>query len=66
VREEKDKDKVMERIGEKREIFDYIHYLPFDESVYRNEPDVAPLLEKNTPYVKAVRELYETLVAVRE
>ncbi|MFP4371140.1 MAG: AAA family ATPase [Halanaerobium sp.] len=66
VREENDKDKVRKRIGEKREIFDYIHYLPFDESVYRNEPDVAPLLEMNTPYVKAVKELYETLTAAGE
>lgn len=66
LREEEQKDKVMKRIGEKREIFDYIHYLPFDESVYRNEPDVAPLLEMNTPYVKAVREVYETLTAVRK
>jgi CO dehydrogenase maturation factor len=64
VRGEKDKDKVMERAGEKIKIFDYIHYLPFDESVYRNEPDVAPLLKKNTPYVKAVRELYRTLIGV--
>lgn len=66
LREEEQKDKLMERIGEKKEIFDYIHYLPFDESVYRHEPDVAPLLEMNTPYVQAVRELYETLTAVRE
>ena len=66
VREEEQKNKVMKRVGAKREIFDYIHYLPFDESVYRNEPDVAPLLEMNTPYVQAVRELYETLIAVRE
>jgi len=66
VRAEEDKNKVMKRAGKKIEIFDYIHYLPFDESVYRNEPDVAPLLEKNTPYVKAVRDLYQTLIAVRD
>jgi len=66
VREENDKDKVMKRLGEKREIFDYIHYLPFDDSVYRNEPDVAVLLEKNTPYVQAAKNLYETLIAVRD
>ncbi len=61
VRGEKDQAKVMERVGDKKELFDQIHYLPFDEEVYLNEPDVAPLLEKDTPYVQAVRELYGAL-----
>ncbi len=62
VRGEKDQTKVMERVGDKKELFDQIHYLPFDEEVYLNEPDVAPLLEMDTPYVKAVRELYDALL----
>ncbi|MFO7820129.1 MAG: AAA family ATPase [Halanaerobacter sp.] len=61
VRGKQDEEKVMERVGDKEDIFDEIHYLPFDENVYLNEPDVAPLLEEDTPYVQAVRELYASL-----
>ena len=62
VRGEADKEKVRTRIEDKEDIFSEIHYLPFDENVYLNEPDVAPLLEEESPYVQAVRELYESLL----
>lgn len=57
VRTIEDQEKVTKFVGDK-DIFESIHYLPFDDNVYKNEPDVSPLLELNSPYVEAVRALY--------
>ncbi|MEA1971187.1 MAG: AAA family ATPase [Thermodesulfobacteriota bacterium] len=62
VREEHEREKVL-RFIDGRDYFQSIHYLPFDEEVYRNEPDVSPLLSGGSPYVLAVRELFEKLIA---
>lgn len=62
VRDDTDKEKVL-RFIDGRNYFQSIHYLPFDEQVYKNEPDVGPLLEGSSPYISAVKGLFSELTS---
>jgi CO dehydrogenase maturation factor len=58
-RSPKDSDKVTRYLGDHP--FSSITHLPFDEAVMATEPDVTPLVDMNTPYVKEVRKLAEMI-----
>ena len=60
VRSREDVEKVSKLVGESN-FFHSIYYLPFDDEVYINEPDVSPLVEMDSPYTRAVKELLTDL-----
>jgi|WetSurMetagenome_2_1015567.scaffolds.fasta_scaffold04293_6 CO dehydrogenase maturation factor len=54
-----DREKALELLPEAG--FDNIHMLPLDNAVREHEPDVSPLIEKDGPYMDAVRKLARSL-----
>jgi hypothetical protein len=44
-------------------IFDSVHRLPFDPSIYEHDPDIGPVIDAGGPYAQAVAGL---LAAIRE
>ncbi len=62
VRGGEDIGKIERLGGERLKAFERIFYLPYDEEVLRTEPDVSPLLEKSTPYVKEALKIKEALL----
>ncbi len=60
VRDDSDRKKADRLVGN-RAIFSSIHYFPFDENVYKNEPDVSQFMSLESPYMNEARKLYREL-----
>lgn len=42
-------------------LFDSVHFLPFDASILKHEPDLAPTLREGGPYIDAVSDLLRSM-----
>ncbi len=62
VRGEEDRKKIERLGGEKLEAFEEIFYLPYDEEVWKNEPDISPLVDMDVPYVREAKKIKEALL----
>jgi CO dehydrogenase maturation factor len=60
VRDTVDADKAKRLVGN-TELFNSVHYFPYDDIVYRNEPDVMEFMSMKSPYMDGVRKLYTEL-----
>jgi CO dehydrogenase maturation factor len=60
VRNDLDRKKADRLIGDKS-LFNSVHYFPFDENVYTNEPDVSQFMTMKSPYLDAMKRLYSEL-----
>ncbi len=61
VRSSKEEEKIKRIAGKSLNSFDKVFSLPYDEIVLETEPDVTPILEKNSPYSKEVLRIKEAL-----
>jgi CO dehydrogenase maturation factor len=60
VHDDLDRKKANRLLGDPA-VFNSVHYFPFDENVYKNEPDVSQFMSLNSPYMDEVRKLYNEL-----
>jgi len=60
VRDDSDRKKA-DGLIKNRTIFKSVHYFPFDENVYKNEPDVSLFMSLKSPYMNEARKLYREL-----
>jgi len=61
VRSQKDIEKVHEILGESIDLFSGMFYLPYEPEMLECEPDVMPLIEKGSSFVKGVEEIQSVL-----
>ncbi|HUU76577.1 MAG TPA: AAA family ATPase [Methanoregulaceae archaeon] len=54
------RDKIRKSID--TSIFTTVHLLPFDPVVWDTEPDIAPLLDKESPFMQEVRRLHQDII----
>lgn len=62
VRDANDEARARRLVGD-TEIFDSVYFLPYDDVVYRNEPDVRQFMALPSPYMEGVKKLYRELDA---
>jgi CO dehydrogenase maturation factor len=60
VRDAVDTAKAERLVGD-TEIFDSVYYFPYDDLVYRNEPDIMQFMALKSPYMDEVKKLYNEL-----
>jgi CO dehydrogenase maturation factor len=60
VRDAVDAAKAERLVGD-TEVFDSVYYFPYDDLVYRNEPDVMQFMALQSPYMDGVKKLYNEL-----
>jgi len=61
VKSDKQLEKFKKMAGDSLNNFTEIFTLPYDENVLETEPDVTPLLDSNTPYIKAMENIVESI-----
>lgn len=49
--------------GDSLEAFNEVFTLPYDENILETEPDVTPLLDKDTPYINAMKGVVDVIAA---
>ena len=61
IRKDKDFEKFKKTAGEGLRHYDELFILPFDEEILLTEPDVTPLLEGASPYMREVTKIADAL-----
>ena len=56
IHNDREMDKFKKIAGKSLDNFDEIFILPYDEQILLTEPDVTPLLQKNSSYIENIRE----------
>lgn len=61
VKNEEQLEKFKNVAGDSLKNFNEVFVLPYDENILETEPDVTPLLDMDTPYINAVKQIVDTL-----
>ncbi|MGC8982063.1 MAG: hypothetical protein ACP5JU_03910, partial [Minisyncoccia bacterium] len=60
----KEEEKVLNILkNEDTKLFHSIDFLPYDEEIYENEPDVTPILnQNNSDFIKKIDEIFKKIL----
>jgi len=61
VKNDEQFEKFKKVAGNSLQNFNEVFVLPYDENILETEPDVTPLLDMDTPYIQAMKEIVKTI-----